>query len=165
MRFFAILPYCNIWQDLATTFFWKFSSSLNVEHLPLVCISLYIDADQHRKILELRFWVSGKVDLEQIFHAISYQLVWTSWNNTFLNFSTCLSCWDLAETFLKISFKIHKQNQYQMFLKFLLWYQTTILLILANFRYILIVLKASPIPFSCLIGFMPKKHLILAIYH
>ena len=73
MRFFAILPYCNTWQDLATTFFWKFSSSLNVEHLRLVCISLYIEADQHRKILELRFWVSGKVDLDQILHAISYQ--------------------------------------------------------------------------------------------
>ena len=161
MRFFAILPYCNIWQDLATTFFWKFSSSLNVEHLPLVCISLYIDADQHRKILELRFWVSGKVDLEQIFHAISYQLVWTSWNNTFLNLSQLLrSCWDIFENIIQ-----NKQNQYQMFLKVLLWYQTTILLILANFRYILIVLKAFPIPFSCLIGFMPKKHLILAIYH
>ena len=108
MRFFAILPYCGTWRDLATTFFWKFSSSLNVEHLRLVCISLYIDVDQHRKILELRFWVSGKVDLDRIFHAVSYQHIWTSWNNTFSTFSACLSCWDLAETFVKISFKASK---------------------------------------------------------
>ena len=105
MRFFAILPYCNIWQDLATTFFWKFSSSFNVKHLQLVRASLCLDGNQHRKILELIFWVLEKGDLEQIFHIISYQHISTSWNITFSTFSACLSCWVLAETFVKMSFK------------------------------------------------------------
>ena len=164
MRFFAILPYCNIWQDLATTFFWKFSSSLNVKHLRLVRASLCLDGNQHRKMPDLIFGVSPKAGFELIFNVISLQHVATSWNNIFPNFSAGLrmlrSCWDICENIIQSKPKWH-----QMFLKVLLWHQTTIFIILASFHYILIFLKTFPTLFSFLIGFMSKIHLILAIYH
>ena len=103
MRFFAILPYCGIWRHLATMFFWKYSSSLNVEHLWLVRASLCLDGNQHRKMLDLIFGVSPKAFFELIFKVTSFQHVTTSLNSTFYTFSLCLNCWHLAERIVKIT--------------------------------------------------------------
>ena len=105
MRFFAILPYCDTWWDLAATFFWKFSSSFNVEHLQLVCASLCLDGNQHRKMPDLILEVFPKAVFELVCHVMYNGYIISACQDIIKQHFVCLLS---LSQLMKSSWKKHK---------------------------------------------------------